>query len=192
MTGAPGATIGDYLAQLSRIEEEVRFRFEPLSEAQFNWRPAEGKWSVGECFDHLAITTSLVLSQVWPALEKAKAENRLGSEPFRYGWLGGWFVKSMEKPGKRGMPAPRNFVPGSGLPQSQVLGKFGAAMRDLRDAIEQGHGIALDKVRAKSAAQGGGFIRLNLAAWFASTLAHTRRHLAQARRVMETEGFPPQ
>jgi hypothetical protein len=145
---------------------------------------------VGECFDHLAIATGLMLVQAWPALDKAKAEGRLGPEPFDYGWIGGWFVGAMERPGKRAMPAPRNFAPGSGLPMSQVMAKFNTVMRDLRDAIEQSHGVALDRVKARSAAQGGGLLRLNLAAWFAATLAHTRRHLAQARRVMESEGFP--
>src|SRR5688572_29003708 len=37
-----------------------------LSPAQFNWRPAPDKWSVGECFDHLAIATGLMLSRVRP------------------------------------------------------------------------------------------------------------------------------
>jgi hypothetical protein len=186
----PVATVGDFLAQLSRIQEESRSTFEPLSEAQFNWRPAPGKWSIGECFEHLTIATGLMLAQAWPALDQARAQGKLGSGPFDYGWIGGWFVRAMERPGKRAMPAPRNFAPASGLPMSQVIARFNSVMRDLRDAIEQSHGIALDKVKARSAAEGGRFLRLNLAAWFAATLAHTRRHLAQARRVMESEGFP--
>ena len=37
---------------------------------------------------------------------------------------------------------------------------------------------------------GAWWLRLDLAAWFAATLAQQRRHLAQANRVREAAGFP--
>jgi hypothetical protein len=42
----------------------------------------------------------------------------------------------------------------------------------------------------RSAAERGGWLRFNIAAWYAASLAHNRRHLAQARRVMDAPGFP--
>jgi hypothetical protein len=63
-------------------------------------------------------------------------------------------------------------------------------MQEFRDTLEGARGVALDRVKARSSAQGGGWIRFNLAAWFASSLAHGRRHVAQAERVRKAEGFP--
>jgi hypothetical protein len=183
--------IGDWLNELFLIEQDVRLRLEPLTEEQFTWRPGPGKWSVAECLDHLATATTLMLGKVRPALERARVEGLTGDEgPCAYGWLGRKFVALMETPGKRALPAPRNFIPASGLVQRAVLDKFAGAMGELRDTLDRARGVALDRVKARSAAAGGGWIRLNLAAWFAATLAHGRRHVAQAARVITAPAFP--
>jgi hypothetical protein len=190
MTSPERNQIALWIEELVRINQEVQRTLEPLSDAQFSWRPAEGKWSVAECLEHLAITTGLMLTTVRPAIDKGRAEGITGTPPFKFGLMGGWFVRMMEKPGKRPLPSPKNFVPPSSLVRSAVLGKFAAVQQELRDAIESTPGLALDKLKAKSAAAGGGWIRLNLAAWIASTLAHQRRHVAQALRVTQAPGFP--
>ena len=183
--------IGDWLNELFLIEQDVRLRLEPLTEEQFTWRPGPGKWSIAECLDHLTTATTLMLGKVRPALERARVEGITPAEgPYAYGWLGRKFVALMERPGKRPLPAPRNFVPASGLAKRAVLEKFAGAMGELRDTLDRARGVALDRVRARSAAAGGGWIRLNLAAWFAATLAHGRRHVAQAERVTTAPGFP--
>ena len=182
--------LNNWIDELGRIDQDVGLQLEPLSDGQFAWRPGEGRWSVGECLEHLALTTGLMLGKVRPALERARAEGIKGEPPFRYGWLGGWFARAME-PGKRGMKAPDNFAPPSGNPKPAVLGRFAAVQQEFRETLESAPGVALDKVKAPSSAKGAGWLRLNLAAWFAATLAHERRHVAQAVRVTQTAGFPP-
>ena len=181
--------LNNWIDELERIDQDVRLRLEPLSEPQFAWRPGEGRWSVGECLEHLAVTSGLMLRKVRPALERARAEGVKGGPPFEYGWLGGWFVRAME-PGKRRMKAPGNFAPPSGTPKSAVLGRFAAVQQEFRETLESTRGVALDKVKAPSSAKGAAWLRLNLAAWLAATLAHERRHVAQAIQVTSTPGFP--
>ena len=185
--------ISDWEEALHQIRNDTDALVHDLTPAQFNWRPAPGKWSVGECFDHLAIATGLMLSRVRPVIDRGQVEGIMGSPPFRYGVMGGWFVRMMETPpapGKRPMPSPKNFAPSSGMPKAEVMARYHSVLADLRLALERSHGLALDKLRARSAGQGGGWLKFNLAAWFAATIAHLRRHLAQARRVIETAGFP--
>lgn len=194
MTSPTRTQVDDWLDQLFRIEQDVRLELEPLSEAQFAWQPGPGRWSIGECLDHLAITGSLALGNMRPTLDHGRVEGVTGQGPFKYGLLGGWFVRMMEPipPGKRGMKSPPNFVPPptERAPKSAVLGKFYAMSEELRQALESANGLALDKLKSPSSAKGAGWLRLNLAAWFAATLAHGRRHVAQARRVREVPGFP--
>jgi DinB family protein len=190
MTSAQRNQLGDWQDELFRVEQEVRLALEPLSEAQFSWRPGPSRWSVGECLNHLAITTGLMLERVRPALERGREVGRTGGPPFKLGWVGGWFARLMEQPGKRPMAAPGNFVPPSDVPKPQVLAAFYAAQERFRNTMIAADGLALDRITAGSAAKGGGWIRLNLAAWFAATLAHQRRHVEQAKRVCETAGFP--
>ena len=71
-----------------------------------------------------------------------------------------------------------------------MLSKFFGVNRELERAIRSSEGLALDRLKAPSSAKGAGWLRLNVAAWFAATLAHQRRHLAQAQRVREAAGFP--
>jgi hypothetical protein len=176
--------------ELHSVEQEVRFDLSKLSAEQFNWRPAEGKWSVAECIDHLALVTGLMLEQAKPVLEKARAAGMTGQGPYRYGMMGGWFVKMMEQPGKRPMPSPKNFAPGSHLRQAEVLARYESVMRDFAETMEASYALPLDKLKARSAAEGGGWLKFNIAAWYAASLAHNRRHLAQAKRVMDAPGFP--
>jgi hypothetical protein len=96
----------------------------------------------------------------------------------------------MEAPGKRPMAAPGNFVPPGEVPKPQVLAAFYAAQQRLHNTLSAAAGLPLDRIKAGSAAKGAGWLRLNLAAWFAATLAHERRHVTQAKRVTETPGFP--
>jgi hypothetical protein len=183
--------VSDWEAELVRIRQESEWLAERLSDEQFTWRPGPERWSVGECFDHLAIATGLMVTKARPEVERGRRAGVTGAGPFRYGMIGGWFVSMMEKPpGKRRMPSPGNFVPASGAPRAQVLRKYFAALDDFAGALKDSQGLALDKLKAASSAKGGAWLRLNLAAWYAATLAHLRRHLAQAKRVTETEGFP--
>ena len=175
--------------ELHSVEQEVRFDLSKLSAEQFNWRPADGKWSVAECIDHLALVTRLMLEQVKPVLEKARAAAMTGQGPYRYGMMGGLFAKMME-PGTRPMPTRKNFIPGSNLEQAEVLARYQAVMRDFAETMEASYALPLDKLKARSAAEGGGWLRFNIATWYAASLAHNRRHLAQARRVMDAPGFP--
>lgn len=176
--------------ELHLIEQQVGLDLGRLSAEQFNWRPAEGKWSVAECIDHLAVVTSLMLEKVRQVLEKAGAEGKTGQGPYRYGMMGGWFAKMMEQPGKRSMPSPKNFAPGSNLMKVEVLARYEAVMREFARTIDASYSLPLDKLKASSAAEGGGWLKFNIAAWYAASLAHNRRHVAQAKRVMETPGFP--
>lgn len=184
------AAIATWLGELDAIDAAAKALTDSASEAQFSWRPGAGRWSVGECFDHLAITTGLVAQSLQAVLDQGKLAGRVGHPPFRYGLVGGWFVRAMEKPGKRPMPSPENFMPSFGGAKTAVLGRFFGAQHELREALESAHGLALDKIKAPSTAKGAGWLKLNTAAWFASTLAHQRRHLGQARRVTEAAGYP--
>ncbi len=182
MAAGSGAVPG-WLAELDAIERERDALLAGMDPARFNRRPGAGKWSAGECLAHLALAGGLLLDRLEPLLAEARRAGRFGPGPHPYGPLGGWFVRTMESPGRRPLPAPANFVPPSGLPLEEVAARYRAHHTRLRRALEAAEGLALGRIRMASVAKGGGWIRFNAAAWLASTLAHERRHLAQARRA---------
>lgn len=191
MVSPQRSQLDEWEAELHRIRQESVSLSETLTEAQFDWKPGPERWSVAECFDHLAIATGLMLERVNHAVAQGRLKGITGTPPFRYKMMGGWFVAKMEKPpGKRPMHMPANFTPGSGLSKAAVMDRYLAVLDDFAATLTKSHGLALDKLKAGSAAKGGSWLRFNLAAWYAATLAHLRRHIAQARRVTGTEGFP--
>src|SRR2546428_9756931 len=44
------------LQQASLVAGETQRVFGRLSGEQVNWKPSEGEWSIGQCFDHLIIS----------------------------------------------------------------------------------------------------------------------------------------
>ena len=191
MVSPQPSQLSTWLEALHTVRQDSEILVRGMTDAQFNWRPAEGKWSVGECFNHLAIATGLMLEKAVPAIERGRVEGLIGTPPFRYRMMGGWFVRMMETPpGKRPMPTPKNFVPPSGVPRDEVMARYLAVLGELRHAIERSQGLALDKLRIGSAGTGGSWLKFNLAAWYAATIAHLKRHYAQAVRVTRSPGFP--
>ena len=64
------------LASLTAEVEDLRARADRLASgltrSQFNWQPDDGrKWSVGQCFDHLARANTLYLEAVTRAIDAA-------------------------------------------------------------------------------------------------------------------------
>jgi hypothetical protein len=142
MTAPERNQLTDWEDELFRVEQNVRLELEPLTDAQFGWRPGPARWSVGECLNHLAIATGLMLERVRPALERGRSEQRAGAAPFKLGLVGGWFARLMEQPGKRPMPAPGNFVPPSDVPKPQVLAAFYAVEQKFSNTLMAARGLA--------------------------------------------------
>jgi hypothetical protein len=175
--------IRGWLAELDAIERDGADAVAGLSNDQGARRAAPGQWSVAECVTHLRHVGTLVLERLEPQLVRAREAVVLSHRAAKLGLIGGWFTRSMEPSGVRRMPSPRNFRPPSDIPLDAAVQGWGIHHARLRRAIESAEGLALERVRVRSAAQGSGILRLNAAAWIASTLAHERRHIAQMRRV---------
>src|SRR6266851_1066151 len=50
------AGLSTVVAEARLVADETRRICGKLSAQQINWRPSEGEWSIGQCFDHLIIS----------------------------------------------------------------------------------------------------------------------------------------
>lgn len=190
-TSAPPRTMVPELEARRRdyqaAADEACERFGWLSEAQLAWRPEPGRWSIAECLDHLHVTGEEVLAQVEAAVVRGWARGTTGSPPFRYGWLGPWFVRANAPSGRR-VPTPRVFRPREGRPPVGALDDFLALQEELGAALERANGLDLARVRARSPVTP--LLRIGIGSWFEVIAVHQARHLAQARAVLEHPAFP--
>jgi len=176
------------LQQLEAIKKEGAALAADLSEAQFNWRPAPGRWSIAQNLNHLNVGDLQVLPAFDRAIEQGRSRGKLSAGPFRYGWFSRFMIREMEPPPKRRMKTPMKGSAGDQHRAADVLPEF-ARVRDLlAERVRQSDGLDLAGIRTISPVNR--LIRLPLGAYFAFILAHDRRHLWQGRQVRGSPDFP--
>lgn len=167
--------------------DEVRRLSDGLDEELLAWKPAADRWSMAQCFEHLAVTAASYHPRIAAAIDRHPATDA-GDAPYRRTWFGGMFVDSMrDTTGRRRFKAPVPFRPASDPPPGSVE-RLIAAIEELDGLLERA--ARADLVRAKLKSPALALLRLNLGEALELQVVHIARHLAQARRVREHGGFP--
>lgn len=180
--------LADCLSQIDEIQTDAERLLDGLTDHQFNWRPAFGKWSIAECLSHLEVVGRKHLPRIDDAIERAHAARWYSDGPFKYGFVEKWFVHANEPPPRIRMKAPRAAAPRAFQPREELWAEFVALQEELRDRIRRSQG--LDLARAKVHSPFVGPFRFALGACLAFLPAHERRHLWQARQVRGHANFP--
>ena len=170
------ASLVEQVQGVTRGAEEVVQR---RGKADLSTRMAPDAWSVAECFDHLAQTTSAYLPAISDAL--ATAPNLTTNRPLRTGALARLFILNLEPP----YAFRLNVLPQL-KPQHQdfdaAWGGFLESQAQLTGTIYSAAGLAIDKVRIESPVYAR--ISYNVYGAFRMLAAHERRHLWQVKQVL--------
>lgn len=174
--------------QFESTKQEAADLVASLTDPQVNWRPAPGRWSVGECLLHLATSTDAALPALDLAIAQAQARGWTACGPYRYGWFTRWNVRSMEPPPTFRMRTFRIFEPPATAMRGGAVARALAESRDrLLERTRVAAGVDLKRAIVVSPALR--LFRLPLGGYFAFLAAHDRRHLWQARQVLQASGF---
>lgn len=192
-TAVQSETLNEELEAYRRQFDASRQQFDELiaglDDEKFNWRPQEQQWSMAECIDHLIVLGTLMNRNIDDGIEKANAKGLKSDGPFKYGFIGNWFVNAVgpsDDARKRKFKAPSAYTPTSNHSISRIKSEFNRLQDEFIDRLERANGIDLARVKVPSAAGGVGFlVRLSLGQWFAVLANHQERHFAQAREVRE-------
>jgi len=175
---------------LTREIDELRRHFERLADDadalvagltddQFAWKPASAPsalrrgraaegWSIAQC--------------------NAIRQGLYGAGPFVYWWFARMFVRMLEPPPRLRVKTPALFQPPAERPRREIMAAFRAYQVQYIDRLRQANGLDLSRARVRSPA--ASWIFLPLGSGFAAMIAHERRHLWQAKQVMQAPGFP--
>ena len=186
--GSDSAEVRELRGGFEEAAREARRIAEGLSALQVNWRPAAGRWSIGDCFGHLNIFGSEVLPLIDGAIGEARRRGWYGGGPLRPGVWARWLLRSTEPPVRRRRTALEHFVPAGDQHPRDALPALVNLNALLVGRLESASG--LDMSRPKVAVPGIRLIRLSLYELFRFVEAHGRRHLAQALAVREDPRFP--
>jgi hypothetical protein len=173
---------------LTAQEREAEKLVAGLSEADGGWRPAENAWSVSECLDHLATANRVYIAAMRDPAIGARQQNRTRRRPALPGFFGGLFVRSLEPPPSAlsKLKAPSKIRPRTAPPLSDAFAAFMKSQRDAREFLREFAEIDLAGVTFPNPFIAG--LRFSLATGLHVIVAHNKRHLWQAWRVLEKAG----
>ena len=159
-----------------------------LTKQQFNWTPEPGRWSVGQCFEHLNLIDGQDIGRIGSAIEDGHAKGMKAPGPFRYGFLANKFVNSMDPPITKKFKAPKNYLPPAETEPDATLKEYRRILNEFLRLAERARG--LDLTRIKTGLSGVPLIKMSLGARLSLIATHDTRHLWQADQVLKHPSFP--
>lgn len=176
------------MGELKRISGDVRDNFGSLSPEQINWRPSQDSWSVGQCLDHLIKSNESFYGE----FDKLATGTRKNSfwEKFSplSSFAGSFLVKSLKADTKRVKTIP-SMTPPSDI-DAGVVETFIRHQDELAAKINAIAGADWEKTVVTSPFFG--LMTYKLEDGLQAVVEHEKRHVRQAKRVLETDGFPRQ
>ncbi len=175
------------IGELLTISAEAQKVFGNLSAAQINWKPSAEGWSVGQCFEHLIKSNELFYDE----LEQIASGKRKNSLVESYSPLSGFFgsllINSLKKDARKFKAPTQKIVPPSEI-DVNIIEIFAAHQSELIGKIKRTESADWRKTKVTSP-----FMKLmtyKLADGYQMIVEHEKRHVRQAARVTQTEGFP--
>src|SRR6476646_7176071 len=106
------AELESYSDHLLSVKQDAVGLMSGLSDAQFNWQPASGRWSMAECFDHMnKAAAQLFIPRIDAAIATARAQGLKSNGPFAYSAFERWCVKTNDAPARMKFKAPKVVQP---------------------------------------------------------------------------------
>jgi hypothetical protein len=170
------------------VERQADALVGPLDDEQFNWCPAAGVWSIGQCLDHLNTMNALYLELIRGAIATTKTAGLKRTGPIASTWFGRRFIASQE-PGGMKVKTLKRMRPASRKLKAEVWPEFVRLHNQLRTLVTvEGPDVDLNKARFPNPFVPG--IKMRAGTALRLLAAHDRRHVAQAHGVRRSPGFP--
>lgn len=184
----------DYRSGFVDLKDEATALVADVDPAALTARPGPDTWSAVQCLDHLNTAGWLLLRSMEKKIQRGRAEGPYGDPPFDYGFVSRWFVSALQPSSGWTFDAPSVFEPEAPntLYPNEVVDEFLVLQDEFAEHVAETEGLDLRRLRLSSPAIP--LLRISLGAWFEATLAHERRHLKQAHRILQTiqaEGATP-
>jgi hypothetical protein len=179
--------LNDLISNMNAISDDARSSFGHLSGEQLNWKPAEKSWSVAQCMEHLILTNSEFFTEMDGIIAGTRKNSFLENYSPLTGWWGRFLIKAVTE-GSRPASAPsKRIVPPSDI-SADIVDKYCGHQDDLIGKISQTGDADWEKTVLTSPFLPVMTYKMSDA--YVVLVEHSKRHINQAKRVMEVDGFP--
>lgn len=174
-------------SELTEVGNDAKASFGQLSPAQLNWKPSEKGWSVGQCLDHIILTNE----QFYPEFARLATGTRQNSfwenwSPFT-GWAGRFLISAVSVDSKKAKAPSKAIVPPSEI-ESNIVERFAGHIAQVNQKVEACAGA--DRSKSVVTSPFLFVFTYSLDDAYTVLVEHTKRHIRQAKRVVENEGYP--
>jgi DinB superfamily len=176
------------LAEGRLVAEETSRAFGHPSAEQINWKQSAAEWSIGQCFDHLIISNRpffTIIEEVRQGSRRRRVRERMPLFPRFFGRL---LIRTLRVDSGRKVKARPAFYPSSSDLAPGVIANFLEQQDRLLCLVEATRGLDLDTITITSPVVS--FITYSLMDAYRIIVVYEQNHFVQARRVMESRGFP--
>lgn len=173
--------------ELQSISADAQEFFGNLSAAQINWRPSAEGWSIGQCFEHLIKSNELFYDELDKIASGSRKNSLLETFSPLSGLFGNILINSLKKDSRKFKAPTQKIVPPSEI-DAHIIEIFAAHQAELIGKIKQTEATDWRKTKVTSP-----FLKIatySLASGYQVIVEHEKRHVRQAKRVLETENFP--
>jgi hypothetical protein len=184
----PDGDLPTVLAEASRVADETKRVFGRLSPGQVNWRPSAEEWSIGQCFDHLVVSERPfvpIFEEILAGRRRRRGWERVPVLPRLFGRL---LVRTLRPDSGRKVRARPAVHPSRSAIDPAIIGTFLGQQERLRSLMEGIRAHDLEAIIITSPVLS--LITYTLMDACRIIVAHEQNHVVQAKRVMESPGFP--
>lgn len=174
--------INNFIMEFSNAKSHIKELNEKYSYDNFNSRPAENKWSAGDCLEHLNTINNLYLNNTYKVLEKTKKSDAQNKN-YKPRFLSQIFISLMKPESKLKFKAPGKLKKMYKGDLDETVKIF---MKTQDDFIELAENVHSYDLRIKVPSPVTNLIKFQLGEMFMVIIEHQKRHLAQAERALET------
>lgn len=188
MTSNQGEHLSGLISAANAITDETQAGFGGLTAQQLNWKPGAEQWSVAQCFDHLVTANAAYFPIFEKVLSGEKKNTFWEGLPWLPGFWGKLVIKAVSPESPRKLKAPKIFTPSSSSVDGAIVRRFIDQQNQVISYMKATEGMDLEKIKISSPVTG--LITYSLLDAYRIIINHEKRHLLQAIRVSEMDGFP--
>lgn len=156
---------------------------EDFTDAQAEWKPPDGEWSIAEGVEHILMTDEWVREYMAGALKEAEAKGAWDTAPDEIQKLTGEQLRRREQ---GSVPAPDHLLPRGGQKLSGMRERLPASREAVLDALRPFRAFGMRRLILRPSRYGD----QNVYDRIEYTGIHDHLHQEQMERAARLEGFP--
>src|SRR6266480_533397 len=188
MTSNQGEHLSVLVSAANAITDETRAGFGDLTAPQLNWKPGAEQWSVAQCFEHLVTANEAFFPIFEKVLRGEKKNTFWESLPWLPAFWGKTLIKAVAPESTRKLKAPRIFRPSDSSVDGAIIRRFIDQQNRVTRYMKATKDLDVEKIRISSPVTN--LITYSLMDAYRIIITHEKRHLLQAMKVSEMDGFP--